>query len=82
MRVVRPLAIIVALVRYYLRILRSRWYLRFPFLPLPPSKYLAWRFETAYGSNRPSWKVIVIDLWQFGGWIAESNEGDSVGLGL
>ena len=25
------------------------WYRRFPFLPLPPREYLAWRNETAYG---------------------------------
>ena len=29
---------------------RSRyWYLRPPFLPLPPSSYLRWRLDTAYG---------------------------------
>lgn len=26
-----------------------RWYLRPPFLPLPPRSYLRWRMETAYG---------------------------------
>lgn len=26
------------------------WYLRPPFLPLPPSSYLRWRAETAYGN--------------------------------
>jgi hypothetical protein len=26
------------------------WYRRFPFLPLPPSGYLRWRMETAYGN--------------------------------
>jgi hypothetical protein len=25
------------------------WYRRAPFLPLPPSSYLRWRMETAYG---------------------------------
>lgn len=25
------------------------WYRRFPFLPLPPRRYLRWRLETAYG---------------------------------
>jgi hypothetical protein len=28
-----------------------RWYLRPPFLPVPPRDYLAWRVETAYGSE-------------------------------
>lgn len=26
-----------------------RWYLRPPFLPIPPRSYLRWRMETAYG---------------------------------
>ena len=26
-----------------------RWYLRPPFLPLPPRTYMRWRMETAYG---------------------------------
>jgi hypothetical protein len=25
------------------------WYMRPPFLPLPPRSYLRWRMETAYG---------------------------------
>ena len=25
------------------------WYLRAPFLPLPPRSYMRWRMETAYG---------------------------------
>ena len=25
------------------------WYLRPPFLPLPPKSYMRWRMETAYG---------------------------------
>jgi hypothetical protein len=28
---------------------RRGWYRRFPFLPLPPAGYLAWRMDTAYG---------------------------------
>jgi len=33
-------------------IFRARgWYLRPPFLPLPPKKYLQWRIETAYGDK-------------------------------
>jgi cytochrome c biogenesis factor len=26
------------------------WYRRFPFLPVPPAAYMAWRLETAFGS--------------------------------
>ncbi len=33
---------------------RRRWYLRFPFLPLPPASYLRWRQDTAYGSGNAS----------------------------
>jgi hypothetical protein len=28
---------------------RRGWWRRFPFLPLPPRSYLAWRSETAWG---------------------------------
>lgn len=27
------------------------WYRRPPFLPVPPSEYVAWRLHTAYGSE-------------------------------
>ncbi len=27
------------------------WYRRWPFLPLPPQAYLAWRWHTAYGAG-------------------------------
>lgn len=27
----------------------NRWYLRPPFLPIPPRGYMRWRMETAYG---------------------------------
>ena len=31
---------------------RRRWYLRPPFLPLPPREYVRWRMYTAYGDER------------------------------
>ena len=31
------------------RFRRNRWYLRFPFLPLPARDYVRWRMYTAYG---------------------------------
>jgi len=30
---------------------RRGWWRRFPFLPLPPRSYLAWRSETAWGAS-------------------------------
>ena len=30
---------------------RRQWYRHFPFLPVPPRKYLEWRIETAYGDK-------------------------------
>ena len=30
---------------------RRRWYLRPPFLPLPPRDYVRWRMYTAYGDE-------------------------------
>lgn len=30
---------------------RRGWYRRPPFLPVPPSRYLRWRMDTAYGSD-------------------------------
>ena len=30
---------------------RRGWYRHFPFLPVPPKKYLQWRIETAYGDK-------------------------------
>ena len=29
----------------------NRWYLRPPFLPIPPKKYMRWRMNTAYGDT-------------------------------
>lgn len=33
------------------RFRRNRWYLRFPFLPLPAQDYVRWRMYTAYGDH-------------------------------
>lgn len=33
------------------RFRRNRWYLRFPFLPLPARDYVRWRMYTAYGDH-------------------------------
>lgn len=42
----------VALARLGWRFRRRRWFLRFPFLPLPAREYLHWRMHTAYGDER------------------------------
>ena len=72
MRAVRHLAIVAALVRFYFRILPAGWYGRFPFLPIPPRKYVQWRLQTAYGQQRPGLCIVLADLWQFGGWLVDS----------
>lgn len=63
-----------ALARFACRAVPDGWYLRAPFLPFPPRKYLSWRLQTAYGVGRPSWDVVLRDVWQFGAWLAELDE--------
>ena len=31
--------------------------------------YVEWRLKTAYGKHRPPWKIVMLDLWQFGNWL-------------
>jgi hypothetical protein len=33
------------------RFRRRDWYRRWPFLPLPPAEYIAWRLHTAFGDE-------------------------------
>ncbi|CAN5808891.1 hypothetical protein BH23GEM9_BH23GEM9_25450 [soil metagenome] len=33
------------------RFRRRQWYRHAPFLPVPPPEYIAWRLQTAYGSD-------------------------------
>ncbi len=46
---------------------RRQWYWRFPFLPVPPRKYLEWRIETAYGDKsfkNLRWRdIVAYALW-------------------
>lgn len=72
MRTVRQLATAAALVRFYFRIVPAGWHRRFPFVPVPPRKYVAWRFQTAYGRQRPGLGVVLADVWRFGGWLRDS----------
>ena len=59
---------------YGWRVKRKGWWYRFPFLPIPPKRWLLWRFETAWGidSTYPKWedfppiKVMVSDIYKFG----------------
>ena len=37
-------------IRQIFRLARPRWWARAPFLPVPPSDYLAFRMVTQYGS--------------------------------
>ena len=75
MRTVRHLATAAALVRFYFRIVPAGWYRHYPFIPVPPRKYLKWRLHTAYGGQRPGFGVVLADLWQFGGWLRDSETG-------
>jgi hypothetical protein len=46
----RPrLLVLLPLVGWRFR--RSDWYRRWPFLPLPPASYIAWRMHTAFGAE-------------------------------
>jgi hypothetical protein len=46
----RPRTVVPALSAAW-RFRAAGWYRRPPFLPLPPKPYMAWRLETAYGSE-------------------------------
>ncbi|MDO8500931.1 MAG: hypothetical protein Q7S20_03720 [Gemmatimonadaceae bacterium] len=39
----------LALIRVAWRFRSRRWYVRFPFLPIPDATYVRWRMYTAYG---------------------------------
>ena len=65
---------IFTLLMYGWRVKRKGWWYRFPFLPIPPKRWLLWRFETAWGidSTYPKWedfppiKVMLSDIYKFG----------------
>ena len=66
--------ITLILLMYGWRVRRKGWWYRFPFLPIPPKRWLLWRFETSFGidSTYPKWedfppiKVMVSDIYKFG----------------
>lgn len=41
----------LSLLRVGWRFRRRKWYLRFPFLPLPARDYVRWRMHTAFGRD-------------------------------
>ncbi|MBI2889923.1 MAG: hypothetical protein HYY13_03960 [Nitrospirae bacterium] len=45
---------------------RRNWLLRFPFLPLPPKGYIAWRMELAYGGYPVTRTDLLVDVLNFG----------------
>ena len=67
-------SVTLTLLMYGWRVRRKGWWYRFPFLPIPPKRWLLWRFETAWGidSTYPKWedfppiKVMVSDIYKFG----------------
>ena len=69
--------ITLTLLMYGWKVRRKGWWYRFPFLPIPPKRWLLWRFETAWGidSTYPKWedfppiKVMVSDIYKFGHFI-------------
>ena len=75
----RHLKILLALAGLYFRTVGRGWFLRPPFLPIPPRPYIQWRLKTAYGTHRPPWQELLRDLWQFGDWLAQFplQKGDS-----
>ena len=66
--------ITLILLMYGWRVRRKGWWYRFPFIPIPPKRWLLWRFETAWGidSTYPKWedfppiKVMISDIYKFG----------------
>lgn len=69
--------ITLTLLIYGWRVRRKGWWYRFPFLPIPPKRWLMWRFETAWGidSTYPKWedfppiKIMISDIYKFGHFI-------------
>ena len=67
----------LTLLLYGWRVRRKGWWYRFPFLPIPPKRWLMWRFETAWGidSTCPKWedfppiKTMISDVYKFGHFI-------------
>ena len=71
------ISVMLTLLRYGWTVRRKKWFLRFPFIPLPPRNWLLWRIETAWGidartfklSDLPPLRTIVRDVYKFGHWL-------------
>lgn len=50
--VLRHPRLLLPLISVGWRARRRDWYRRWPFLPLPPANYLAWRLHTAFGDEQ------------------------------
>ena len=69
--------IFIYLCGYGLNVRRKKWYMKFPFLPVPPMSWLLWRLETAWGidsrefrwSKLPPIKAIIKDVFNFGSFL-------------
>ena len=67
------------IIRYGWLVRRKGWWYKFPFLPIPPKKWLLWRLETAWGIDamNPQWKdfptipVMLHDVYKFGHWLTQ-----------
>jgi len=66
---IRP-SLAVDLLRVAWRFRSRQWYRRFPFLPIPSTKYVRWRMHTAYGAYDvvPS----VDDVVKYARWVGRS----------
>lgn len=69
--------ILKTLMSYGWAVRRKNWWRRFPFIPIPPRRWILWRMETAWGidAQNPKWadfppiKIMLRDMWRFGRWL-------------
>ena len=69
--------ILAKLLEYGWFLRRKGWWYKFPFIPIPPTRYLLWRFETAWGIQSenprvrdfPPLHIMLKDIWNFGRWL-------------
>tara|TARA_A100001037_G_C15032891_1_gene581842 strand:+ start:15 stop:260 length:246 start_codon:yes stop_codon:yes gene_type:complete len=74
MRKISTIEIIKTLTVYWWNVRRKNWFIRFPFLPIPPKDWVLWRMETAWGiqANNFKWKdlppikIMIRDILAFG----------------
>ena len=43
-------------IRFYFALVPKGWWKKFPFLPLPSTKYVKFRLHTAYGMTENGWE--------------------------